>query len=73
MTNEKLQALETLLTELRAEIGAPFIAIPDFLQEGIFFAVYDKEGNEPVYTTFADDLPTCLAQWQRGEKNTLKL
>ncbi|TXH53473.1 MAG: hypothetical protein E6Q97_13195 [Desulfurellales bacterium] len=73
MTNAKLQALETLLSELRAEIGAPFIVIPEFLHDGIFFAVYDSEGNAPVYTTSSHDLESCLAQWQRGEKNTLKL
>lgn len=60
MTTEKLEHLEKLLLELRAEIGAPFIVIPEYMCDGTWLAIYDKEGNVPVFQKGAPDLKACL-------------
>ncbi len=60
MTTEKLKKLEKLLLELRSEIGAPFIVIPEYMSDGTWLAVYDKNGEEPVFQKGASDLKSCL-------------
>lgn len=60
MTEDKLRKLEELLLELRAEIGAPFIVVPEYMCDGTWLAVYDKAGDEPVFQVGATDLKKCL-------------
>lgn len=60
MATEKLKQLEKLLLELRSEIGAPFIVIPEYMCDGTWLAVYNKDGEEPIFQKGAVDLKTCL-------------
>jgi hypothetical protein len=60
MERKKLEELEALLLELRKEIGAPFIVIPEYMEDGTWLAVYDKEGKEPIFQKGAPDLNACL-------------
>lgn len=68
MTPEKLHQLEQLLLELKSEIGAPFIVIPEYLQDGTWLAVYDKSGKEPVFKVGAANLEKCLEAYYNRSK-----
>lgn len=56
----KLEKIEKLLLELRNEIGAPVVVIPEYFADGTFLAVYDKQGEEPIFKKCAPDLKACL-------------
>lgn len=60
MSDEKLKTLEKLLLELRREVGAPLIVIPQYMYDGTWLAVYDKDGKEVVFQKGAPDLKACL-------------
>lgn len=69
MGNEKIEQLEKLLLELRSEIGAPFIVIPEYMGDGTFLAVYDKDGNAPIFKKGAANLKCCLDAWLAFHEN----
>lgn len=72
MTAEKTKHLETLLLELRQEIGAPVIVVPEYEHDGTLLVVYDESGRSPKFQICKPDLDTCLSAYDalKGKKQT---
>lgn len=68
MTPEKIKQLESLLIELKNELGYPVLVIPEYIADGTCLVVYDKDGSLPKHLIIQPDLQSCINEFKKKEQ-----
>ena len=68
MAPEKIKQLESLLIELKNELGYPVLVIPEYIADGTCLVVYEHNGSSPKHQIIQADLQSCINEFKRKEQ-----